>query len=84
MKVAPLVKCSSCKGKGRTRLSRVLNETLQVLRDSDKPMKASEVLEILGAADVHPTAINNRLEDLRDFGLVSRKKEGNAFYYSAR
>lgn len=72
------VKCDKCGGTGRAELSETLGAMLgQVC--GFPGCNAVEHWE--GFPTVGVTAINNRLEDLRAFGLVRRERRGKSWVY---
>ena len=76
--VAIKIKCPRCEGAGEIELSEDLMKTLKAL---NKPATADKISEVLGWCG-HTTAINNRLEDLRALGFVSRTRIGRCWLYS--
>lgn len=74
------VTCTKCNGTGKRRLSKHLMEAFHVVSYKGEAT----------AADVHAaldetvilTAINNRLEDLRELGMLTVKKRGKQNLYS--
>lgn len=74
------VTCTKCNGTGTRRLSKHLMDTFHVVSYKGEAT----------AADVHAaldetvilTAINNRLEDLRELGLLTVRREGKQKIYS--
>lgn len=81
-----LICCPTCHGEGRAPLWRTLQETLDLLR-ARGPLSATQLHEMWQVA--HPfdrrrvTAINNRLEELRDLGFVERERAGRGWVYRA-
>jgi hypothetical protein len=79
-----IICCPKCRGEGRISLSEAfapLAETLALLREHG-PMTANE-LQPMVSKKILITGINNRLEDLRSLGLVSREKRSREWLYSA-
>lgn len=72
------VKCKRCGGSGREPVPLALSEILRELRVTHGA-SAPELLDRF--PDVSVTALNNRLERLRQHGLVARKKNGRAWRY---
>lgn len=59
------------------RLNRTLNETLNLFKKADTRLSSSEVWEIVGKPrGITPNAICNRLERLRQCGLLARTATG--------
>ena len=75
----PLVTCHHCKGAGKLPLSDDMLLTL----DAVKYLQEADVIEVKTAVlwEGHTTAINNRLEDLRKLGLLTRKRDGRRWLY---
>lgn len=79
----PIIACSKCNGTGKIELPAPLLEVLTVM--NDEPRKMWLVSEIHKLAPNYTsfgvTAINNRLEALRELGLVTREKFGKQWRY---
>lgn len=74
-----LVKCSKCKGSGKTHLS---EEYMVILRATAGMRKitakaVADRIKWIG----HVTAMNNRLTDLMKLEFYSRRREGRTFVY---
>lgn len=69
------IPCRHCEGSGKETLPEPLRQTLMKL---GKKRATSEDLREEG---VTREAINNRLEQLRELGFVSREREGRFFLY---
>jgi len=81
-----LVKCKHCAGSGHVPLQRLRPElvrTLEVLREHGPQSAKSLFASGLVGDYTSATAINNQLEALRQFGLVTRERRGIRFFYSA-
>lgn len=77
----PTRKCGACDGTGRVTLPVSLLEILSLL--SNREALTATQLRRLTKADVGVTAINNRLEELRSLGLLTRKRfAGRGWKYS--
>lgn len=76
----PIVPCNKCQGTGRHALSDCLWETLQAVRRA----KFATAIDLLRAMKWQGavTALNNRLEDLRELGLLKRERRGKFYFYS--
>ena len=74
----PNVVCKKCDGTGTLELSAELYGTFKAVGSG---VTVSEVIKRLGWSG-NPTAINNRLEDLRGFGLLTRTRIGRQWRYS--
>jgi DNA-binding transcriptional ArsR family regulator len=77
----PVIDCGKCGGKGKTPLDDTRWKTLQLLARL-KRASAPELYEQSGEKDhIGPSALNQRLEDLRKLGLVDREREGSSWTY---
>ncbi len=74
------VTCSKCKGTGKRRLSRHLMETLNHV--SIVGEATAEDIAARLPDDIGTTAVNNRLEDLREMGLLKRRRDKRFWVYS--
>jgi predicted transcriptional regulator len=74
-------KCRTC-GQGLVPLSASHQETLDYLRKNGDST-AMEIWQARKEKNIAITAINNRLEKLRELKLVDRKKKGKAWVYTA-
>lgn len=74
----PNVACQKCNGTGQIAMSDELLATLQAV---DRRSSVEDVIKTIGWKH-HPTAINNRLEFLREAGFVTRAREGRQWIYS--
>lgn len=74
-----LVTCTTCKGTGQMLLTGRMADMLELFKRGRK-MTAREI-QAETSDGVHTTAINNRLERLRSFGLLDREKQGRALRY---
>jgi len=72
------VKCPECGGCGTVEMPGIYLEVLEVLGGGESG--AVEIAGILGEG-VGATAINNRLEKLRGWGLVRRRRDGRSWRY---
>lgn len=78
--VAPdTMPCRRCSGCGRVDLPEELQATLDVVRAG--PITARMLSKAMRGRS--PTAANNRLEDLRALGFVTRAQHGKAWFYTA-
>lgn len=80
----PLVICHHCEGAGKIHLSEEMLSTLNTLKmftNKDGATATGVCLKL--AWQGHPTAINNRLNDLVDLGLATRKRILRNYYYKA-
>lgn len=75
----PLVECHHCKGCGKLPLSVDMLLTLDAVKFLT-PATAGEVATAVLWSG-HVSAINNRLEDLRRSGLLSRQRDGRRWMY---
>ncbi|HNB46706.1 MAG TPA: hypothetical protein PLL72_21180 [Burkholderiaceae bacterium] len=75
--MCPDILCRSCGGSGKELLPRVLIDVLS-LWDLAGTWTASEAAAVL---DSNATAINNRLEALRELGFLDRKRVGRRWSY---
>lgn len=75
----PMVECECCCGSGKAPLSETLWSTLRVVVGLGKATAAQ--IAGLSPDRVAHTAMNNRLEHLRDLGLVERQKSGREWLY---
>jgi hypothetical protein len=80
---SPSMPCPKCKGTGRAELSEALHATLSFVRQSGTCSAAqlSQAMNSVGKYQFHPTAYNNRLEELRRAGLVVRERFGKTWLY---
>lgn len=77
--------CPKCSGTGRLRLQTEfpqLDEIMDLLH-AHGPLTAPEILPLV-KRKVRPSAINNRLENLRRSGFVTREKDGRQWRYSIK
>ena len=76
--------CPKCAGTGRVDLTEALRAVLDFVRESGG-CSAAQVHAALNPARspyrFHPTAFNNRLEELRAAGLVERERFGKSWLY---
>lgn len=80
----PLIECPKCHGEhgGKVLLGDELFQTLEAIKDLEEATPADVTARL--ALPEGNTAVNNRLEDLRNLGLVDRKKDPSnlrAFVY---
>lgn len=77
----PQITCHKCEGKGEQPLDDVLWNTLQLLSKL-KRVSAPEMYDKSpDKSFIVPSAINQRLEDLRRLDLVDREREGKVWKY---
>jgi len=74
----PIIECHRCHGKGQVEMSDELFETLKAVGKESTVDNVLTKLKWRG----HPTAINNRLEELRALGFLSRVRIGRQWQYS--
>lgn len=74
--------CPECNGKGTVLLKDGQLLILAILRRRKRPMTAQDILVAGEIGDVGVTAMNNRLERLRDLDFVVRERRGRAWAYS--
>lgn len=79
----PRIQCPRCKGDGHVELDGELLITFNLV----KKLLDATALKVHGVVSknnrVGVSAINNRLEDLRTLGLVSRRRNGRQWIYTA-
>lgn len=75
----PSVPCSACGGAGHVPLVPSLSEAFAALADG--PRTATELARALSTS---PTAMINRLEELRAFGLVTRERVARGYRYARK
>lgn len=66
--------CSHCHGSGKVPLPSKFLRTLGVIEGEMSPREVFEILMKIEQDEVGITAINNRLNDLFDLGLLTRRK----------
>jgi hypothetical protein len=76
----PEVVCPKCRGAGSIDLAEPLLRVLRFVRQH-RQATAQDVFEMLGREVTHPTAANNRLEDLRKLQLLDRRRRGRNWVY---
>ena len=79
-KTGPMVPCDHCGGTGKVLLSAVLFRVLESVTAGHRTAKEVSA-HLSGTETVGKTAINNRLEELREYGLLTRKKVGRFYVY---
>lgn len=77
----PTIPCPTCKGEARVPISDELMEVLLFIRRRTGA-DAQTVFDKLGAK-ISISGINNRLEYLREIGLLRRERRGRRWFYSA-
>lgn len=78
----PIMPCPKCDGAGEIPLSFELWQVLRLVRKR-RGITAPDVAEALDPrGEFHPSAFNNRLEILRNMGLVKRRRSGKTWFYS--
>lgn len=77
------VPCSLCRGTGKKKLAGPLADTFSLFPHQSTRLTAEQICAKLGN-DVNVTAMNNRLEKLRQLGLLDRFRAGHAFVYFAK
>lgn len=76
----PTMQCPTCEGTGRAPLPEALQETLNVMPKKGTFTAADLQSKIPSTVTVN--AMNNRLESLRDLGMVKRERNGKFWNYS--
>lgn len=80
----PLLCCAACQGSGKVVLSAPLFSALTFVRRVGR-ITPAELHRRLRPTEVNPTAMNARLEALRELGLVDRERvDGRSWAYFAR
>lgn len=77
----PSVQCRKCEGKGEQPLDDVLWNTLQLLAKLKRASAPEMYEKAPDKSFLVPSAINQRLEDLRKLNLVDRVREGKVWKY---
>lgn len=72
--------CPRCEGAGEIPLSDALEDTLASLKEYG-PMTAPNLRPLAKGSTLTNTAVNNRLEDLRNLGFVERKRSRRGWTY---
>lgn len=72
------IPCSKCGGTGCVQLPPRMLHVLKMVGEGHDTAPKLHAFE----DDVTITAINNRLEDLRNLGLLARRKSGKTWIYS--
>ena len=80
---APEIQCPACKGCGRVALPENLKSIVAILkrRKPGAEVTAAELF-VQAKGDGARSVFNNRLEKLRDTGLVTRRRESGVWKYS--
>lgn len=76
----PTIECPTCSGTGRAPLPEAIQETLDILPKRGQFTAADIQPKVPGTVTVN--AINNRLEYLRDLGILKRERNGKFWNYS--
>lgn len=77
------IPCDKCSGAGQVDLSDQLQETLDAVARGIKT--APEIHAVVKGNDSFGiTAVNHRLDQLINLGLVTRKRHGKAFLYEVK
>ena len=79
----PSICCPTCGGRGTTKLEGTLLKTFLEVRRFHS-LSAVELHSLPTSEHVSITAINNRLEDLRQLGLLDRIRNGRRWVYSIK
>ena len=79
--VKPLVVCHHCKGTGKIHLTNDMQLTLDAVKFLGTATAVEVGTAVLWSGE--PTAINNRLAYLEAHGLVTRKRVGRDYQWSA-
>jgi hypothetical protein len=75
------VTCPHCKGSGRAPLSAILQATYDAI-PKRAAVTAQDVFRALADPYINePTAINNRLAALKDFGVVESERRGKLLFW---
>lgn len=84
MKRPEKITCPKCGGSGQVPLTEELSSVLKLVRRK-REMTAVEAAATLDPnGDFHSTAFNNRLEQLRSAGFVTRRRVHKAWVYSVK
>jgi hypothetical protein len=75
----PTEQCTRCNGTGKTPLSDEMLAVYQAFTHTNE-LNAEQIVGGIGWKG-HPTAINNRLEHLREIGLLERRKSSKTWFY---
>lgn len=78
---APRINCQSCGGSGRVSLSAEMLETYEFVKLHPGCTAIDLSNKFDKAKKFHPTMFNNRLERLRESGLVRRDRDGVKWLY---
>jgi len=76
----PIVKCSSCCGKGLTKLAGPLLRTLKIIQ-ANRNLTIPRIHRLM-AEDLHKSASNQRVKKLVKLGLVQKRKQNGQTVYS--
>ena len=81
-KRGPKIPCSCCDGTGQVGLPAILLRVLELVQEGHR--SARDIYTVLKeeGVDVKQTAINNRLEYLRQLGFLTRQKVGRFNVYA--
>lgn len=77
------VKCGTCSGKGRVRISGVYAQTLRILRRQTSKGKAVVANRDILLFGCQGTALSNRLAWLEQHGFARSKRHGRERQYRA-
>lgn len=81
-----LICCPTCRGEGTAPLWETLQQSLDLLRQHG-PLTATQLHKLWQREHPYPrrgvTAINNRLEELRELGFVEREQARRGWIYRA-
>lgn len=76
----PTIECPTCAGTGRAPMPEALQETLDVLPKRGTFTAADIQTKIPSTVTIN--AVNNRLEALRELGMLKRERNGKFWNYS--
>lgn len=80
VEVPPCRACKRCKGTGSIKLPKHLKKVLRCVRDH--PECTTEQIRSILDEGITMNGISNRLSDLVDLKLVTRRRSGKFFHYS--
>lgn len=76
-----LVTCPTCRGTGKSKLSRVLEETLAKVPKTNAASTEAIMLAVGDPYINRLTAMNNRLDSLTKLGLVEKQRDGRKLFW---
>ena len=81
-KTGPKIPCICCNGTGEVNLPGILLRVLELVQEGQQTAKDIYAVLKEEGADLKQTAINNRLEDLRQMGFLSMRRQGRFNVYA--